>query len=50
MYSIRDLHQVEIQFGFGLLNIVEVATTQTVGEMVDLESQMSKGKDSPSSK
>lgn len=34
--------QVEIRFGFGSRNIVQVATTLTEGELVDFKSQMSK--------
>lgn len=40
--SIRNLNQVEIQFGFWSLNIVQVATTHTEREMADSELQMSK--------
>lgn len=38
----RKQHHVEIRFGFGLLNIVQVSTTYTVAEMVDPKSQGSK--------
>lgn len=42
--SIGNQRQVEIPFGFGLLDIVQVATTNAVGELVDHELQTIKKK------